>query len=54
MTDFTLSNGTKLPAGTYVGTNVENATFQHSTLENPEEFDGFRYVPVTLASLRVA
>lgn len=44
MTDMTLTDGTKLPAGTYLGTNPQSANFDNSTLENPKEFDGFRYV----------
>ena len=42
MSGFTLSDGTELPTGTYLGTNVQDAVFQHSTLENPAVFDGFR------------
>ena len=42
MSGFTLSDGTELPTGTYLGTNVQEAVFQHSTLENPAVFDGFR------------
>lgn len=45
MSDMTLSDGTKLPAGTYLGTNSRNANIDNSTLENPHEFDGFRYEP---------
>lgn len=41
--DLTLSDGTHLPAGTYVGTDVQNSVFNNSTLENPYEFDGFRF-----------
>ena len=41
--DLTLSDGSLLPAGTYVGTNVQNAVFDNSTLANPYEFDGFRF-----------
>ena len=43
MQDLSLSDGTLLPAGTYVGTNVQNSVFDNSTLENPYEFDGFRF-----------
>ena len=43
MKDITFSDGTFLPKGTYVGTNVEDATFKHSTLPNPEVFDGMRW-----------
>jgi hypothetical protein len=43
MQDLTLSDGTVLPKGTYVGTDVQNSVFNNSTLENPYEFDGFRY-----------
>lgn len=42
MSGFTLPDGTELPAGTYIGTNVQDATFEHSTLIDPKTFDGFR------------
>ena len=42
MSGFTLSDGTELPTGTYIGTNVQDAVIQNSTLENPAVFDGFR------------
>ena len=45
MTSFTLQDGTELPAGTYIATDIHNANFNNSTLENPEVFDGFRYAP---------
>ena len=41
--DLTLSDGTLLPSGTYVGTNVQNSVFDNSALANPYEFDGFRF-----------
>ena len=41
--DLTLSDGTLLSAGTYLGTNVQIAVFDDSTLANPCEFDGFRF-----------
>ncbi|KAF4628188.1 hypothetical protein G7Y89_g9964 [Cudoniella acicularis] len=43
MKDITLSDGTRLPAGAYVGTNVQDAVFNNSTLEDPYKFDGFRF-----------
>ena len=42
MSGFTLPDGTELPTGTYIGTNVRDAVFGHSPLENPAVFDGFR------------
>lgn len=41
--DLTLPYGTLLPAGTYLGTNLQNAVFDDSGLANPCEFDGFRF-----------
>lgn len=41
--DLTLSDGTRLSAGTNVGTNVQNAAFDNSTLAKQYEFDGFRF-----------
>lgn len=40
---MTLSDGTFLPAGTYIGSNIQNSVFDNSTLENPYEFDAFRF-----------
>ena len=41
--DLILSDGTLLSAGTYVGTNVQNAAFDDGTISNPYDFDGFRF-----------
>ena len=38
--DVTLSDGTFLPKGAYVGINTQDAMFNHSTLADPYEFDG--------------
>ena len=38
MQDITLSDGTFLPKGAFVGTNVQDATFNHSSLSDPHDF----------------
>lgn len=43
MEPMVLSDGTKLPKGTYVGTNVQDAMFNHSMLPDANVFDGFRW-----------
>ncbi|KAM7199181.1 cytochrome P450 [Rhypophila sp. PSN 637] len=40
---FTLADGTHLPVGALVGVDTYYNVFKHSTLENPEVFDGFRF-----------
>jgi len=40
---MTLPDGTHLPVGTLLGMDTQNAVFNHSTLENPGVFDGFRF-----------
>ena len=37
-----LPDGTMLPVGTLLAFNVKDCAFQHSGLDNPFEFDGFR------------
>lgn len=51
MQDLTLSDGTVLPKGSYVGTDVQNAVFENSTLDDPYKFDGMRYLH-TIQELR--
>jgi hypothetical protein len=38
------SDGLAFPVGTLLAVDTQNAVFNHSTLPNPEVFDGFRYV----------
>ncbi|KAK4867923.1 hypothetical protein LT330_007582 [Penicillium expansum] len=40
---FTMADGTHLPVGVLVGVDTNHNVFKHSTLENPEVFDGFRF-----------
>ncbi|KXX81153.1 Ent-kaurene oxidase [Madurella mycetomatis] len=40
---MTLPDGTQLPVGTLLGMDTQNAIFNHSTLEKPDVFDGFRF-----------
>ncbi|KAI3324032.1 cytochrome P450 [Xylariaceae sp. AK1471] len=42
-TAFTMADGTHLPVGALVGVDTHHNVFNHSTLENPEVFDGFRF-----------
>ncbi|KAI0911432.1 cytochrome P450 [Ustulina deusta] len=42
-TAFTMADGTHLPVGALVGVDTQHNVFQHSTLENPDVFDGFRF-----------
>ena len=37
-----LPDGTRLPVGTYVALDAQQAVFERSGLDNPYEFDGFR------------
>lgn len=38
-----MADGTHLPVGVLVGVDTNHNVFKHSTLENPEVFDGFRF-----------
>ena len=49
-----LPDGTVLPVGTILGIDTRNAVLQNSTLENPYEFDGFRYVVSIVLILTLA
>jgi len=40
---LTLPDGTQLAVGTLLGMDTQNAVFNHSTLEKPDVFDGFRF-----------
>lgn len=40
---FTMADGTHLPVGALVGVDTQHNVFTHSTLENPDVFDGFRF-----------
>ncbi|KAK2756649.1 hypothetical protein FQN54_005094 [Arachnomyces sp. PD_36] len=42
-TPFTMADGTHLPVGALVAVDTYHNVFKHSTLENPEVFDGFRF-----------
>jgi hypothetical protein len=44
MKSFNLFDGTFIPEGEILGFDIRNAVLNKSTLENPNEFDGFRYV----------
>jgi cytochrome P450 len=41
---FTFSNGVTLPTGAYVAAHLHAVHHDGSLYENPEEFDGFRFV----------
>ncbi|KAF7513037.1 hypothetical protein GJ744_011303 [Endocarpon pusillum] len=43
MKSFSLSDGTFIPEGAILGFDIRNAVRNKSTLENPNEFDGFRF-----------
>ncbi|KID93365.1 cytochrome P450, partial [Metarhizium majus ARSEF 297] len=43
-----LSDGTVLPVGTLLGVNTQDAVFKHTSLENPEVFDGLRFYNLRL------
>jgi hypothetical protein len=45
-----LPDGMVLPIGTLVAVDTHNAVFNHSSLKDPEKFDGFRYVNKALLS----
>lgn len=38
-----MADGTHLPVGALVGADTNYNVFKHSTLENPDVFDGFRF-----------
>lgn len=38
-----MADGTHLPVGALVGADTNHNVFKHSTLENPDVFDGFRF-----------
>ncbi|KAG4429208.1 hypothetical protein IFR05_015311 [Cadophora sp. M221] len=38
-----LPDGMVLPVGTLIAVDTQNAVFDHSSLESPEKFDGFRF-----------
>ncbi|KAL9616944.1 MAG: hypothetical protein Q9160_008214 [Pyrenula sp. 1 TL-2023] len=38
-----MADGTYLPVGALVGVDTKHNVFHHSTLENPDVFDGFRF-----------
>jgi cytochrome P450 len=42
--DFTFSDGTSLPAGTVLGVSSESVHRDPRVYEDPERFDGFRFV----------
>ncbi|KAL5492509.1 hypothetical protein ACEPAI_3956 [Sanghuangporus weigelae] len=43
MSDFTLSDGTFLPAGTFLNANLTGAHYDGANYPNPDKFDGFRF-----------
>ena len=43
LVDYTLSDGTFLPAGTFISVNGDHAHFSDSNYANAQEFDGFRF-----------
>lgn len=43
MTDLTLSDGTFLPAGTFITANLTGAHHDESIYPDPDKFDGFRF-----------
>lgn len=46
MKPYTLSNGTFLPAGTFVSVASRAIHFDDANYSNPEEFDGFRFAHI--------
>lgn len=49
---FTFSDGLILPVGTRIGFSVEGAHQNPDLVENPLEFDGFRFVKLAAANAR--
>ncbi|KAL5531375.1 hypothetical protein ACEPAG_4252 [Sanghuangporus baumii] len=43
MSDYTLSDGTFLPKGTFLNANLRGLHFDESNYPNPNKFDGFRF-----------
>ena len=43
LVDYTLSDGTFLPAGTFISVNGDHTHFSDSNYANAQEFDGFRF-----------
>ena len=43
LTEYTLSNGTILPAGSTVSVNSDAAHFNEKNYRNAQTFDGFRF-----------
>ena len=41
--DFTFSDGTTIPRGTFVSVSTDNAHLNHKVYEDPLKFDGFRF-----------
>ena len=44
--DYTLSDGTFLPVGTFVAANVTGTHRDSAFYEKPDEFDGFRFANI--------
>lgn len=44
MVDYTLSDGTFLPAGSIVSVNADKMHFNDAQYTNASEFDGFRFI----------
>ena len=50
MSDYTLSDGTFLPAGSIVSVNADKMHFNDERYVNASEFDGFRFVKETAST----
>ena len=42
--DYTFADGTRIPQGTTVRVNPTQAHHDPETYENPEQFEGFRFI----------